>query len=166
METGTHVFFYGHKPNNLGVNVFSQWYMINFSEKIKGKKWTYTSAEQYMMAQKALLFGDEHYFTEIMATNDPKKIKQYGRLIKNFDPDVWDEHKFEIVVQGNRLKFGQNPELMERLMKTKKKIIVEASPFDKIWGIGITAAEAIKIPENKWPGENLLGKALMTIRDE
>ena len=164
METDTHVFFYGHKPNSLGVHVFSQWYMVNFTEKIGGKVWTYTSAEQYMMAQKALLFGDEYYFTQIMGTNDPKKIKQYGRLVKNFDPDVWDEHKFELVVDGNRLKFEQNPEIMAVLKKTKKKIIVEASPYDKIWGIGLTAADAVKIPENKWPGENLLGKALQVVR--
>lgn len=166
METADYVFFYGHKPNKLGVHVFSQWYEIDFFEKVNGVKHYYTSAEQYMMAQKALLFDDQYYFEKIMATSDPKKIKQYGRLIKNFDADIWDENKFDIVVRGNRLKFGQNPELWDRLKKTKNKTIVEASPYDKIWGIGLTANEAIKIPEDKWPGENLLGKALMKVRDD
>jgi ribA/ribD-fused uncharacterized protein len=119
-----------------------------------------------MMAHKAMLFGDDKNLTKILSTNDPSKHKALGRKITNFDPDIWNEHKFDIVTQGNRLKFGQNPELLKRLLDTGQKIICEASPYDKIWGIGLRAEQAVKIPNSKWPGSNLLGKALMLVRSE
>lgn len=87
-----------------------------------------------------------------------------GRQVKDFDQIEWDENKFDIVVRGNYLKFTQNKMLMKRLLETKNKIIVEAAPRDKIWGIGLSYKKAIEIPENKWPGKNLLGKALMEVR--
>lgn len=163
METETHVFFYGHTPNKSGTYVFSQWFPISFTDET-GQK--YQNTEQYMMAQKAILFGDDVYLNKILSTDDPKKIKEFGRKISNFDAAKWDENKFEIVVNGNRLKFGQNMELLNRLLKTEKKTIVEASPYDKIWGIGLRPEKAAKTPETEWPGQNLLGKALMKVRDE
>lgn len=167
METSKYVFFFGDKANKIGVNIFSQWFPVDFVEYLDKKtKITYRNAEQYMMAQKALLFGDTFYFKKIMETINPATIKHYGRKISGFDPKIWDDNKFNIVVQGNRLKFGQNPELMKRLLETGIKTIVEASPYDKVWGIGLTAEQAAKLPENAWPGENLLGKALMVVRDE
>lgn len=163
METETHVFFYGHTPNKSGTAVFSQWYPISFRCSDGN---TYANAEQYMMAHKALLFGDNYYYKKIMETNDPGLIKKYGREIRGFDPVLWDEHKFDIVVEGNRLKFGQNSKLLERLLQTSNKTIVEAAPNDRVWGIGLTAQQAVKVPENKWPGQNLLGKALVVVRNE
>ncbi len=118
------------------------------------------------MANKALLFGDGDSFIKIMETTNPIFMKKYGRGVENFDQKIWDDYKFDIVVHGNRMKFEQNPLLMKRLLKTKDKIIVEAVPRDKIQGIGLSITKAINTPENKWPGKNLLGKALMKVRDE
>lgn len=166
MQTDTHVFFFGHAPHKLGYNIFSQWYPVEFTDDIAGEIIQYCNTEQFMMAQKAILFDDAENLAKILVTNDPSKIKQYGRKIKNFDDKEWNKYKFDIVTQGNRLKFGQNPNLMKKLLKTGNKTIVEASPYDKVWGIGLTASQAVKIPENKWPGSNLLGKALMVVRSE
>jgi hypothetical protein len=167
METDKYVLFHSHLPNKNRLHYFSQWYPVKFTEKIsKSKFQIYDNTEQYMMAHKALLFDDIECYDKIMETSDPDKIKKLGRTIKNFDSNIWDEHKFNIVVNGNRLKFSQNPVLLKRLMQTGNKYIAEASPRDKIWGIGLSAVQALKVPRNKWPGENLLGSALMFIREE
>ena len=167
METETHVLFYGHTPNKSGTHIFSQWFPEKFIEHIdENTPIEYDNTEQYMMAHKALLFGDSFYYDKIMETADPDAIKKFGRTIKDFDTEIWDQHKFDIVTQGNRLKFEQNPNLMKRLLQTKNKTIVEAAYNDKVWGIGLKAVDAIKIPENQWPGQNLLGKALMIVREE
>lgn len=167
METEKYVFFWGHTPNAIGVHIFSQWYPVTFVEKMDElTPITYSNAEQYMMAHKAMLFGDDLYLKKILASTDPGKIKKYGRAIRGFDPEIWNGHKFDIVVEGNRLKYSQNPALMKRLADTGNKTIVEAAPYDKIWGIGLKKEAAVKIPESKWAGQNLLGKALMIVRDE
>ena len=154
-------FFYGHQPDQKG-NFLSQWYQCQFIEN----GIHYTSAEQYMMAHKALLFKDDKIFGQIMALADPRYIKSLGRRVANYDDDIWNEHKYEIVIQGNRLKFRQNPSLLKKLLATKKHILVEASPSDKIWGIGLDKEHAKKISSREWPGQNLLGKALMEVRAE
>ena len=167
METEKYVFFVGHKPNKIGVQFFSQWYPCTFVEDFNEEtNITYSCAEQYMMAHKALLFGDHQIYDQVMKSNNQDEIKSLGRKIKGFNQQIWDEHKFNIVVNGNRLKFEQNPQMMVRLLETGSKTIVEAAHYDKIWGIGLRAEDAVKIPESKWPGENLLGKALMVVRDE
>lgn len=138
---------------------FSQWYKCDFVD-FDGVK--YNCAEQYMMYQKAKLFCDEEIAQEILNETNPKNIKALGRKIKNFDQKVWDEHKFEIVVRGNYHKFTQNDNLAYLLLKTWGEDIAEASPFDKIWGIGIDENAALSgLP---WRGENLLGEALMKVR--
>ncbi|ANB50836.1 hypothetical protein [Powai lake megavirus] len=167
METDKYIFFYGHQKNKLGTEIYSQWYPCTFIEKIcDDVEIKYYNAEQYMMAQKALLFGDGDILLKILNEKNPSKIKSLGRKIVNFDNDYWNKYKYDIVASGNRLKFQQNPKLMEQLQNTGNKILVEASPYDKIWGIGLTAHQAINIPESKWPGQNLLGKALMQVRKE
>ena len=157
------VFFWGHrKGKKIGKTCFSQWYEIGF--EVDGHK--YNCAEQYMMAQKAWLFKDLEIFAKILDSTDPKEIKALGREVKNFDPVKWNERKFEIVKKGNLSKFGDNPELREFLLSTDDKILVEASPYDKIWGIGMKeGTPGIDNPAN-WKGENLLGFALMEVRDE
>ena len=166
METDNYSFFFGHKSCSSGLNVFSQWYPAEFVQLYKKTPLRYLNTEQYMMAHKALLFNDVEHFNKIMDEEDPAKIKALGRKIKNFDPETWNVQKFNIVVNANRLKFNQNPDLMKRLLATGNRTIVEASPYDKIWGIGLRASDAIKIPEEEWPGENLLGRALMVVRSE
>ena len=157
------VFFWGHrKGKKIGKTCFSQWYEIEF--EVDGHR--YNCAEQYMMAQKAWLFKDIEIFSKIINATDPKEIKALGREVKNFDPKIWNQHKFEIVVTGNLGKFGENSELKELLLSTCDKILVESSPYDKIWGIGMKeGTPGIENPVN-WKGENLLGFALMEVRDK
>lgn len=157
-----YVFFWGHrKTKKISKSCFSQWYEIDF--EVDGHK--YNCAEQYMMSQKAWVFKDLETFGKILDATDPKEIKTLGRQVKNFDGKKWNEHKFEIVKKGNLAKFGDNAELKEFLLSTGDKIIVEASPYDKIWGIGMKdITPGIENPVN-WRGQNLLGFALMEVRD-
>jgi ribA/ribD-fused uncharacterized protein len=145
--------------------MFGQWYMKHHSYLFKddnGKK--YLTTEHWMMAQKALLFNDKEIYKEIMKTESPSQVRNLGRKVKNFDPEIWDENKYNIVVQGNRYKFNQNKDLKEWLMSTYGQTLVEASPHDRIWGIGYEEKNAAN-NFSKW-GENLLGKALMVVRQE
>ncbi|MDE5582335.1 MAG: NADAR family protein [Ruminococcus sp.] len=159
-----YIFFWGHSPSpdgNITKTCFSQWFICRFS--VDGME--YSTAEQYMMSQKALLFGDTETNAEIMSAKHPKQFKELGRKVKHFDEKLWNEHKTDIVIKGNYAKFSQNERLKEFLINTGKRVIVEASPYDKIWGIGMKAdSENITNPEN-WKGKNLLGFCLMEVRD-
>ena len=141
---------------------FSNWYEAPFV--IDGTE--YRWVEQYMMSKKALLFGDEVKNKKIMEASDPNECKALGRKVKPFDPALWDEKKFDIVYEGNKETFEQNSDIKEILLATGDDILVEASPFDKIWGIGLGAKKAREIPPEEWPGENLLRKALMRVRED
>lgn len=158
-----YVFFWGHteKPGKVTKACFSQWYDCRF--EVDGV--VYHTAEQYMMAQKAILFQDEAVFQEIMAASHPKQFKALGRKIANFREDLWNERKYQIVVEGNLAKFSQNKELGKFLAQTGSRILVEASPYDKIWGIGMAADDTKVENPLMWKGENLLGFALMEVRD-
>ena len=125
----------------------------------------YKTAEHWMMAGKARLFKDHAILEEIIACNQPMEAKKLGRKVKNFDPSVWNDHKYEIVKQGNYHKFSQDKELQEFLLNTKNRVIVEASPRDRIWGIGMGQANEKAQNPNLWRGQNLLGFALMEVRD-
>ena len=158
------VFFWSHKlakGGGITEACFSQWWKCRFVED----DITFCCAEQYMMYKKALLFEDYSIAKEILKTKSPKKIKELGRLVQNFDSKVWDEHKAEIVLQGNILKFSQNPELKDYLLSTGDKILVEASPYDKVWGVGLRKENSAICSPQKWKGQNLLGFALMEARD-
>lgn len=161
-ETLKYLFFWGHQQSDsITKSCFSQWYEAEF--EVNGIK--FMTAEHYMMAEKALLFGDTEIYQEIIASEKPKKVKQLGRKVKNFNQKIWEENRFDIVVRGNFYKFSQNPELSEFLKNTKDQILVEASPVDTIWGIGLAQDdENAKIPHH-WKGLNLLGYALMETRD-
>jgi ribA/ribD-fused uncharacterized protein len=157
----THLFFYG-KSKEFGE--FSNFYPCTFSD---GNDVRFNCSEQYMMHGKAVLFDPDNKIVDsILAENLPTKIKRLGRRVKNFVDTIWDDHKFEIVYQGNLLKFSQNEELKQVLLGTGNKIIVEASPRDKIWGIGLSREAAQKIDPSEWPGQNLLGQVLMRCRKE
>lgn len=117
-----------------------------------------------MMAQKARLFGDAGIHDQILASPNPGKAKALGRSVRGFDEAVWHEHRERIAVEGNTLKFDQNPALRTYLLATGKRVLVEASPVDRIWGIGREATHpGIENPAH-WDGENLLGFALMEAR--
>ena len=158
------IFFWGHAPAKDGTiteTCLSQWWSCDFYEN----GILFCCAEQYMMYKKALLFNDFEYAQKIIQCKEAKKIKDYGRLIRNFSEEIWNENKQTIVMQGNMLKFSQNIELKEYLQKTGSKILVEASPYDKIWGIGMKkGADGILSPQ-EWKGENLLGFIIMDVRD-
>lgn len=158
-------FFWGHTPNkdgSIGKSCFSQWWNASFD--VDGVQ--YKTAEHWMMAEKARLFNDTEIIQEIIDSGNPMEAKQLGRKVKNFDPVIWNEHKYEIVKKGNYHKFSQDKEMKDFLLTTKKRIIVEASPRDRIWGIGMGQANEKAQNPNLWRGQNLLGFALMEVRDE
>lgn len=157
--------FWGHQPSTDGSitkSCLSQWWKSDFWSVAS----TYCCMEQFMMAQKAELFGDEEIRQEIMKCSDPKQIKALGRKVRNFDETVWNKVKYSIVLNGNFMKFSQNPELREFLLSTGDDILVEASPYDAIWGIRMSANDENATNPMKWRGRNLLGFALMEARDE
>ncbi len=157
------VFFWGEEPTSeeMGPYCMSHWYLTRF--EVNGV--IYVTAEQYMMAQKALLFGDKEVFDKIMSCPDPTEYKALGRQVRNFDPNVWEANKVRIVREGNMAKFSQNEELKEYLLSTGTSILAEASPDDCIWGVGLEEWQPeIGDPRN-WEGENLLGYILMEIRE-
>jgi ribA/ribD-fused uncharacterized protein len=164
-ENAEYLFFWGHQPSKDGSIIktcMSQWWPSDFEEDNK----IYKTAEHYMMACKARLFNDMDIFEKILLKNSPKDVKELGRQIKNFDAIIWNEQKYNIVKNGNYLKFSQNNNLKQFLIQTKHKILVEASPVDTIWGIGLAEDHANAKNPKEWRGENLLGFALMEVRDE
>lgn len=118
------------------------------------------------MASKARLFGDEETLAEILNSNDPKTAKALGRKVKNFDDVVWPQNARRLVTEGNVAKFGQNAALGKFLLETGKAVLVEASPYDRIWGIGLKAEDKNAKHPDTWQGQNLLGFALMDVRNE
>jgi ribA/ribD-fused uncharacterized protein len=117
-----------------------------------------------MMAQKAELFGDRDTLAAILGAPDPAQAKKLGRRVKHFDDEHWIAHRFDVAVRGNLAKFGQNPELGNWLLATGETVLVEASPVDSIWGIGLAADDKRARDPHDWPGLNLLGFALMKTR--
>lgn len=157
-----YLFFWGHqKSEKITVSCFSQWWEASFV--VEGVE--YLTAEHWMMAQKALLFKDEESFQKIIESKTAKEAKSLGRTVKNFDDETWKSKCFEIVVQGNFHKFSQHEELKYFLLNTNNQVIVEASPVDKIWGIGLKKENPKCLNPRTWNGENLLGFALMDVRD-
>ncbi|MEV4174047.1 NADAR family protein [Nonomuraea sp. NPDC049709] len=158
-----YVYFWGHQPardGSVGPGCLSQWWPVTFTEDGH----TYASAEHYMMAHKAWLSGDEESAAAILATGHPGKAKALGRTVRGFDEATWQRHRFDIVVRGNVAKFGQHPPLADYLLGTGNRILVEASPQDRVWGIGLTADDQRAASPAGWRGLNLLGFALMAAR--
>lgn len=137
---------------------FSNWYKCGFWDL--GRE--YNCVEQYMMAHKALLFDDLHSFGAIMQSNSPRDIKELGRKVSNFNPYIWDNFKYNVVFKGCLQKFSQNGVLRQDLLYTGDSILVEASPVDRVWGIGFSADDAVQ-NYALW-GENLLGKVLTEVK--
>lgn len=155
--------FWGHTPNpkKMTKACFSQWYECDF--EVDGRQ--YHTAEQFMMAQKAVLFGDEVTLEKIMAADNPKDYKALGREVRYFDSEVWNREKYNIVLRGNLAKFSQNPQLLEFLLGTGESVLVEGSPYDGVWGVKISLDDPKVHNPNEWQGENLLGLVLMETRD-
>ena len=141
--------------------IYGQWTTSYFT--VDGIQ--YTCAEQFMMAEKARLFGDVAVEKQILSTNSPKAHKSLGRKVKGFQQEVWEEHRLDIVTRGNIAKFSQNSEMAEALLATGSRELVEASPYDQVWGIGLRADNPIVTDKSNWCGLNLLGIALMQTRE-
>lgn len=141
--------------------MFSQWYRLPFV--LEGIR--YETAEQYMMAKKALLANDLDAYQCIMMEPDPAKCKKLGGEVRNLDVAVWDVWKREVVFNGNYAKFSQNPEAKALLFSTYPKMLIEASPFDTIWGIGLRVDDPNAADPACWCGQNLLGSILMMVRN-
>ncbi|MEU4850402.1 NADAR family protein [Streptomyces gilvosporeus] len=155
--------FWGHTPRRdgaLGASCFSQWWPSPFT--VDGV--TYTTAEHWMMAGKARLFADADAERRAIAAGHPKQAKDAGRRVRGFDETVWQEHRFDLVVEGNLHKFGQDAGLRDFLLGTNSRVLVEASPVDRIWGIGLAADDERAEHPLQWRGLNLLGFALMEVR--
>lgn len=156
------VFFWQPDAHNDIPYCLGQWQHSPFKVGV----FDYFCTEQYMMAEKARVFGDREIHTEIMKSASPKEIKALGRKVRNFDKTIWDTVKHSVVLNGNYYKFTQNDGMRDFLLSTGDKILVEASPLDKIWGIGLAADHDNARHPAAWKGENLLGFALMEVRDE
>ena len=155
-----YIYFWGHQGSKKGC--LSQWFESSFV--INGV--TYKTAEHWMMAQKARLFGDVTLANQIVQCRHPRDAKQLGRAVRKFNNDIWNKHKFAYVVDGNIAKFQQNPSLKKFLLSTGNKVIVESSPVDSIWGVGLHMTNPDINNPTKWKGENLLGFALMEVREQ
>lgn len=158
-----YVFFWGHQASKKGVTAacFSQWYVAPF--EVDGQQ--YQSAEHYMMAEKAALFGDQQTRARIIEATDPNAAKALGRQVRGFDEALWAQERFAIVVRANEAKFSQNAELGAFLLGTGTRVIVEASPVDRVWGIGLAQDDEKAHRPDRWRGLNLLGFALMQVRE-
>lgn len=181
IESGKNVsytFFYGHTNNSdtLNYTCFSQWFMLpkqrsneiedkcQFLSHFPDNSFTlYTTTEHYMMAEKARLFNNCPI--AILNAETPSIAKKLGRKVSNFDEVTWNDACYDIVVEGNYLKFSQNDDMKKVLLSTGDTVIVEASPWDNIWGIGLGMAHPDADNPKNWQGTNLLGFALMDVRE-
>ncbi len=147
---------------------FSQFYPAQFTARIpsipnneeKDNNLTFATSEHWMHYYKAILFNDYVVAKQILANSDPARAKELGRTVHGFNEKIWKKHRVQIVLAGNIHKFKQNPECKEALMATGTKFLVEASPTDSIWGIGMKATDPRAKDSDTWNGDNLLGKVL------
>lgn len=164
--------FYGHKPPETGVDAscLSQWFLRPFT--VDGVE--YATAEHWMMAEKARLFGDEAMVEEILAAPGPREAKAFGRKVSGFDHRRWDDARVGVVERGNHAKFSQHADLKEFILSTSRErsgrgsspvILVEAAGRDTIWGIGLSEGNAKAQDPATWRGMNLLGFALTSVRE-
>ena len=150
-----------HNPEEQN-GYLSNWYCSAFTvDEI-----TFSSMEQYMMYKKAILFQDYQTAEKILSTDDVAEIKALGRMVQNFDEEIWREKREKIVHKGVLQKFLQNPELAEKLLETGEQMIAECAVKDKIWGIGLSMGDEERFCVDKWKGQNLLGQILMQVRAE
>jgi ribA/ribD-fused uncharacterized protein len=159
-----YLMFWGHRPEregSVGASCLSQWW----PSVVTVDGIAYATAEHWMMAGKARLFGDEEAAARVVAARSPGEAKKLGRQVRGFREDVWVRHRAALVVEGNVAKFGQEPGLGGFLLGTGSRVLVEASPLDRIWGIGLAADDERAADPEQWRGLNLLGFALMEARE-
>jgi len=157
------LYFWGHtaKADGPGAWVLSQWWPVEFSVDST----VYRHAEGFMMAEKARLFGDGGMRERILTAEHPSEAKKLGRLVRGFDAAAWNAERYGIVIRGNLAKFGQHSDLQAYLLSTAPHLLVEASPRDRVWGIGLGRHNERAKRPSEWRGQNLLGFALTAVRD-
>ncbi len=155
-----YVYFWGHRGSGVSASCFSQWWPAAF--KVGGFR--FATAEHYMMWRKATLFGDDEVAAKVLTASHPKQAKDFGRQVRGFSQAAWEAARYEIVVAGNTAKFSQHPELGRFLAGTGQRVLVEASPVDRVWGIGLAADDPRAALPRSWRGLNLLGFALADVR--
>ncbi|MFB8178719.1 NADAR family protein [Streptomyces sp. NPDC055966] len=156
--------FWGHRPTkdgSIGASCLSQWWPSPFV--VDGVE--YATAEHWMMAGKARLFEDEEAERKVLAAGHPSRAKKAGRLVRGFDEEIWERERFRIVVEGSVHKFASDDALRAFLLGTGDRVLVEASPVDRVWGIGLAATDEAAMDPQRWKGPNLLGFALMAARE-
>jgi ribA/ribD-fused uncharacterized protein len=159
-----YVYFWGHEPRRdgrIGSSCLSQWWPAEFT--VDGL--VFPTAEHFMMHRKALLFGDGETAARILRARHPNEAKTLGREVRGYDDEVWAANRFDVVVAGNLAKFGQHALLGRYLLGTSDRVLVEASPLDRIWGIGLSADDERAASPGSWLGANLLGFVLMAVRE-
>ena len=154
------VFFWKPEASN---GFLGNWYASPFKDELGN---LFPTNEHYMMWRKALLMNDNDIAARVLKTPSAKYARQLGRKVSGWDEEKWIQSREQIMIDGLRLKFSQNPQLCEQLLATRDKTLVEASPFDRIWGIGVSASHQNATKPSMWKGLNLLGKALMSVRAE
>lgn len=160
--TKKHVLFWGEWPSN--------WYRAEFDKErlVNGEKKLlhFYNTEQYFMYIKAIVFGDNETAEKILKTKDPKKAKELGRQVKGYDDEVWQQMRYNVMVEANKAKYSQNKDLKELILNPEiaDKGFVEASKLDNVWGILRTEDDPLADDEKNWLGQNLLGKALDEVR--
>ncbi|MGN0140836.1 MAG: NADAR family protein [Roseburia sp.] len=139
----------------------SNWYLSDFeADGIR-----FSSMEQYMMYEKAITFGDFEVAEKVLEIQNVAAIKQYGRQVAHYNDVIWNGIRQLVVYKGLLAKFTQNEELWEKLKKTGSAILAECAVRDRIWGIGLSMHDAACFDMSQWKGQNLLGFALMQVRE-
>lgn len=149
-----------HNPNEEN-GYLSNWY----SSKFTVNDVDFSSMEQYMMYKKAVCFGDKDMANKILATDDVAEIKAFGRLVANYNESYWNGVRQIVVFEGLTAKFSQNEDLKTKLKATDNSILAECAVKDRIWGIGLSMNDLDRFQIDKWKGQNLLGYALMMVRE-
>lgn len=149
-----------HNPDEEN-GYLSNWYLSDF---VYGGL-SFSSMEQYMMYQKAICFHDEEVASQIKGTKDVSKIKALGRMVSRYDEHTWNGMRQIIVYEGLKAKFAQNETLNRQLFATGDAVLAECAVKDRIWGIGLSMSDPNRLDRAKWNGHNLLGYALMLVRD-
>ncbi len=150
-----------HNPNEEN-GYLSNWYPSSFT--LDGV--AFSSMEQYMMYRKAVCFGDEKVAAQILATEDVAEIKALGRIVSGYDESLWNGVRQIVIYDGLLAKFSQNSELGEQLKRTGSAVLAECAVKDRIWGIGLSMHDPDRLDRAKWQGQNLLGYALMMVREK
>ncbi|MFI1194591.1 NADAR family protein [Micromonospora sp. NPDC020750] len=162
-EPVKYLHFWGHRPQRngaVGPGCLSQWWPAPFT--VDGR--VFHTAEHWMMWRKAALFGDDPVAEQVLAAGHPQRAKALGRRVRGFDEAVWAVHRYDVVVAGSVAKFAQHADLRAYLLATGNRVLVEASPADRVWGVGLAADDPAVENPARWRGDNLLGFALMDAR--